>query len=280
MYSSSAFRLVESLSKFNLGERQILTSLTSHTFNEEHFFSSIKVFTDVSLLIKLCKESPYFNALCKQEKYRELWNRLYSTSGSYITSKHSKKTNFYIYENEAVDVFDLLRGAYLYYVSKEFSDDLKEDFSTTEINLLRSAMEFNSIHATQRYHQYIYQKIEKGELSQEENATLLLRTAVNNCKKYLNQDGSYAYMMLAEAYFHYAKLLGQNHDSQARSATNAAIKACEQAEKHLEKSKYSIHNASLGDGLARSNSFGIHLPSEAKDFLQQWARDTLSAMII
>ncbi|WP_040534243.1 DUF5630 domain-containing protein, partial [Legionella drancourtii] len=53
-------------------------------------------------------------------------------------------------------------------------------------------------------------------------------------------------------------------------AIQSALKACDYAKKFLETSKFSIHNASFGEGLGFSNSLNIADPDEAKILLARW----------
>jgi hypothetical protein len=77
--------------------------------------------------------------------------------------------------------------------------------------------------------------------------------------------------MLADIYFHYAQwAISEEDRGLANKAIEAAIKNCSLAKKHLEKSTYSIFNASLGRGLASSNSFNIESPEEVQDILIKW----------
>ncbi len=213
--------------------------------------------------------------LCKQDKYDVLWKQLYSMLGIYISAGQEVKIAFHDTSN--VCTFDLLKGAYLFYSSQTIRKLAEEDFSVGEIFLLRSAIAYNSTHATQRYNSYLYSKIERGRLAGDESTKSLLMEAINNCKKMLELSGSYAYMMLAEAYFHFAQwAIEENEVDLARSAAKSAITACEAAKTHLARSEYSIQNASLGQGLARSNSFGIQSPDEAKILVQNWMDEQLS----
>ena len=105
----------------------------------------------------------------------------------------------------------------------------------------------------------------------------LLKEAITHCKDLLELHGSYAYMMLAEAYFHYAQWGALEGDHQlAEKAITTAIKSCSLAAQHLDKSTQSIYNASLGRGLAQSNSFKIEKPEEAQALLTEWLANQTS----
>ncbi|RUR05321.1 hypothetical protein ELY15_14445 [Legionella sp. km772] len=225
----------------------------------------------MGFIIKVSKESNYFKGLCEQDKYKKLWDIVYSQIGLHLTADAKTPISFYVHDNPNLDSFSLAKGAYLFYVSDLLRKELKQDYSATEIKLLKEAIPLKSIHATQRYNEIIFHKIAHDQLEDDEDKATLFKEAIANCKQQLELHGSYAYMMLAEAYFHYATwAYSQDQTPLAQKSIAAAISACTLAEKHLEKSSYSIHNASLGRGLAVSNSFNLESPLKAKTFLEDW----------
>ncbi|CZR15463.1 Uncharacterised protein [Legionella pneumophila] len=131
-------------------------------------------------------------------------------------------------------------------------------------------MKFGSIHASQRYIQFLYQKLDK--VASADEAEQILTEAIKLCKANLNQYGSYAYMMLAEAFFRYAMWAQQSGNiNRAKSAITSSINSCTKANQHLRASASSIHNASLGEGLKASNTLAMESPEEAIAFLNAWA---------
>ncbi len=267
------YKMIESLYKLNTVDLLFIRGFHS-SFNEDSFFQRTKKIEDLGFIFKISRESNYFYNLCQQDKYKKLWDVVYSTMGIYLTSSEKEgisEISFYVHDNPNLDSFSLLKGAYLFYLSDLLRKTIDTDYTVTEIKLLKEAIPLKSIHATQRYNEYLFYKMEHNQLEEYEDGPALFKEAIANCKQQLELHGSYAYMMLAEAYFQYAKWAVSERDSSlASKSIAAAIQSCSLAAKHLEKSTYSIHNASLGRGLAFSNSFKIESPEEAKKFLIEW----------
>lgn len=270
MSSFAIYKMIDSLSKLNAIDLIFIREL-QHNFNEENFFANGKRVEDLAFLFRMSQVSNYFYNLCQQDKYKKLWDEVYSTLGLYLSFSEKTKISFYVHDNPGLDSFSLLKGAYLFYVSDLLRREIKTDYTITEIKLLKEAIPLKSIHATQRYNEFLFYKIKHNELEEDENIPALFKEAIAHCKQQLELHGSYAYMMLAETYFHYAQwAVSEGDNSLAGKSIEAAIQSCSLAAKHLEKSIYSIYNASLGRGLAFSNSFRIESPEEAQNFLAQW----------
>lgn len=246
-------------------EEITLKDIKSQTFNESKFFATTKSLTDIGFIIKMAHASADFANMCKKSLYKELWSDLYSQLGFALSSGEENPLTFYTHHN--VDSFDLLRGTYFYYLSQQVRTTFSDKFSSSEVHFLKEAMRFNSIHAVQRYNEFLYHKVVNEQLGENENVKGLLKEAIKNInsKPLLELHGSYAYMLLAEAYYRYAIFAkNQKETSTFSKAIEAAMDSCDKASKYLEKSKYSIQNASLGKGLAFSNSFGADSPDNAK----------------
>ena len=270
MINSPIYMMIDSLYKLNSVDYLFIRSLRT-SFNEEQFFGRGINVEHLGFIFKISKESNYFYNLCIVDKYKKLWDTVYSTIGLYLTSSEKTPISFYVHDDPNLNSFSLLKGAYLFYLSDLLRKEIKADYTPTEIKLLKEAIPLKSIHATQRYNEFLFHKIEDDTLEQDEDQVTLFKEAIANCKLQLKLHGSYAYMMLTECYFHYAKWAVSVRDNRlATRSIDAAIKSCSLAAKHLEKSEYSIYNASLGRGLAFSNSFKIGSPEAAHDFIKQW----------
>lgn len=254
--------------KLNFLEEMTLRTIREGSFDESTFFSSAKSVADIGYITKMSYASPEFAKMCKKDKYRELWSDLYSQLGLCVSAFTDKRITFYEHEN--IDSFDLLRGTYFFYLSQKLKAELPNELSLSELRFLKEAMRFNSVHAVQRYNIVLFDKVTHGKLEEGENAKELLMEAIKQAKSLLELYGSYAYMLLAEAYYQYAQW-AQEHESSTtyRRALQAAIASCGNATKYLDKSQYSIHNASFGQGLGFSNSFGLDSPEKAKEVLEE-----------
>ncbi|WP_115711984.1 DUF5630 domain-containing protein [Legionella sainthelensi] len=257
----------------NLADQIFISSLDSNNFNEQEFFSQVTL-TSLSFIVKIAKFSVRFVTVCEKNEYDTLWKQLYCALGLMITKDKPCAKAFFAHDEERVNHFMLLRGAYYFHLSQQAFDAKGKAFSHLELYWLNQAMKFESIHANQRYIQFLYKKLDTM-VSHDEHGKILIE-AINLCKTSLNQYGSYAYIMLAEAFFRYAAWEQQSGNfSRAKSALSASVKACIKAKNHLNQSIFSIHNASLGEGLKRSNSLGLECPEEVLLFLNNWAINNL-----
>jgi len=162
-----------------------------------------------------------------------------------------------------------VKGAFYFHQSQLNRNYLKNDFGYSEKSFLLKAIDSGSIHAVQRYNQYLYNTI--NDSKENDIIHQLFQTIIKNCKSVLETYASYAYLMLCEAYLRYGEwCFNSNNKQKAQSAYNAAIKCCEFAEKYVEESSGSIHNAGLGEGLSNSNSHNISDPSEVKPYITKF----------
>lgn len=260
-------------------EHSFINTLKNGSFNENDFFNRMSKKCNLDHIIKIANANSTFEKMCKKEEYNSLWGEQYSQIGYVLTSGNEVSIN--LLPNKEGN-FDLLRGAYFFYKSQVVRKELLGvQFSSEELLFLDKAIKYGSVHAIQEHNNYVYMEInnEKSKLDYEEKISLIDET-ITNCERMLETYGSYAYMMLAEAYFHYAQLVikqDKNNLDDTKSAIEAAIKSCDTADKYLKKypneTKNAIHNASLGQKLENSNSFKIPTPNEAKEFLSNWIKE-------
>ena len=269
------YTTLKNIYRLTTADHLLLSDVKNKTFNEVQFFNHLNKCCDLDFIMRIANTSEYFEKLFKRREYNSLWDLQYSLFGFQVSFSEKKQTNFLVHKN--VQSFDLLKGAYLFHKSQLARNEVNQDFLYSEIVLLQEAIKFKSVHAIQRYNSYLYQQIERlsskktqdfDSINEEQES--LLKEAILNCKKLLELYGSYAYMMLAEAYFYYAQWAKEKSNESVSNAIDAAIIACNFAEKYLEKSQYSIHNASLGRGLETSNSFKINTPSDARQKIMDW----------
>lgn len=272
----TTFLTLSDLSRLNFLEEAFLNDLKNDKFNELQFFSNKKNVSDIPFIIKLARASQLFADVCKKEVYQQAWSELYSQLGFLMSSLEGQQVTFYMHDK--MDSFDLLKGSYLFYLSQQVRVALSQEFSSSELNLLKEAMRFNSVHAVQRYNIFLHNRVMNGQLEDGEDPKTLLMDAVKNAKALLEPYGSYAYMLLAEAFYQYAAWAKQEGDQTGyRRSLQAAISSCDKASKFLDVSKFSIYNASFGKGLCSSNSFGIESPEEAKEMLEHFLAGNMNS---
>lgn len=250
-----------------------LGQLKANLENESQFMTNIARQKELAFIINGSENSEFFEFLCQKECYHSLWSARFSQLGRLLSAFKENPVSFFP-PPKTVSSFDLLRGAFFFHKSQLVRKELQKvpfanDFSHEELRFIQHAMNYNSIHATQRYNQYLYTRIARAMFRDEVEGRALLTGAIEHCNELLECHGSYAYMMLVDAYFHYAKFVKADSEL-AERAIQSALKACDYAKKFLETSKFSIHNASFGEGLGFSNSLNIADPDEAKILLARW----------
>ncbi|CDZ76571.1 hypothetical protein BN59_00845 [Legionella massiliensis] len=227
-------------------------------------------------IVKLAHLNASFEEQCKSAENNKHWEALYAIIGYAISAPQEQAVNFLMHDNTSS--FDLLRGAYYFNKSQVVRSELHKEsspneFLYNELLFLEAAIKYQSIHAIQRYNRYLYQLIDDVNQPAEFKKDCY-KKIINNCKSVLELYGSYAYMMLAEAFFKVTQFYLKTDNWFAACATlQAALNATDKAQEYLDQSKYSIHNASLGRGLAESNSFALDNPIKAQEHMQEWFQE-------
>ena len=215
----------------------------------------------VEMLIRLSNDNKRLEEACRSHLLDEHWSTVYDGFVIALT-KEKQSEELYIYSHPDIPLFDLMRGIYFFYHSQQIRKESNDPAS--ELSLLKHAMRFSSIQAMQRYHERLYQEL----VDHPGPAPELFREIIRNCVTMLDFYGSYAYIMLTEAYCRHALYLSQNNQvPEANAQYQAALIACDQAERYLGVSEPSIYNASFGEGLKASNTFGLETVTEIKQYL-------------
>lgn len=262
-----------SLLEPNIVANTLITRIDNGSFDakeEEDFFKyeQGEGFKKLDLIVSVAHARPAFAAICQKKEYDEYWSKMVLPLKSALIEWDDEKICVVLSSgiNKAISSFDFVRGLYFFQKSREVHKALNmpaDKPSYSEIEFLKKAMEYHSIHAMQQYHKYRYQSI-----SDSEDGKKALIDIISDCKNMLDLYGSYAYMMLAEAYVHYA-MAKEKASKEAEKVYAAALAACDEAENHLISSQDAINDASLGAGLGYSNSYGISNPKEAKEVITQ-----------
>jgi hypothetical protein len=250
---------VDSIYKLTSADHLFIQQINDGVFDERQYFNSD---CNYAFIIKIANASSLFEKICKKEEHQESWTMRYGAfvRGWFELFNKNKQSVFVFEENKDACNFDLFRGAFFHtcYMAaaakeKQGQRTVFTNFSPMEISFLKEAIKFKSIHALNRYSQYLF----RNNLKTQEKGLLLLEH-INICSTMINPHGSYAYMMLADAYYQYAQWCLQNNGTvqQINTAIDDALESCEFATSHLLDSFASINNASLGWGLRTSNSEG------------------------
>jgi hypothetical protein len=271
MKQATRYTLLNDTLSITLPAKLFLNQIKNGKFDESQFFGRLAFFNKyneefISFVIKVANVNKEFEIMCKKPEYDGLWGEQYRLVGYKLTYDLEKCVNLLPHKSNN---FDLLRGIYFYMESQKVRDELKSCFSSQEILFLEEAMKYKSVHATQEYNYYLFfEALENSFLSIPEK-TSLLDQAIKNCKMILASYGSYAYMMLAEAYVRFAELSQKNSNFQNKTmAIEAAKKSINFAKTKYEMSLGVIFNASLGRGIEKSNSFSLN-PEQALEMLNK-----------
>ncbi|WP_347252334.1 DUF5630 domain-containing protein [Legionella sp.] len=219
--------------------------------------------TPLEIVATLADYDLNFALHCNHEELDEHWGKLWCAHGVYL-ARQKKLPEILLYSHPELNQFDLARGVHFFHLSQEMRKKQRCDFSYSEIKFLKIAIEYGSVHAMQRYNEYLYHELKKANAQETE---ALYTRLINNSKQLHEQSGSYGFMVLAEAFGHYCMWLLDNSEfEKAEAVYQSILQSLEYAQKTLCASTYSIKNASLGFGLECSNSMGINSPEEAKKF--------------
>ncbi|WP_454780410.1 DUF5630 domain-containing protein [Legionella sp. WA2022007384] len=217
----------------------------------------------IETIARIASHIPSIEVFCKDPELDEYWGKIWSAYGIALAEQNNLPLMMF-FSQPQLNQFDLVRGAYFFHLSQELRKNIKNNFGFSELESLKFAIRYGSVHAIQRYNEYIYLKLQQAST---EESYALYQELIANSKLMLPHYGSYGYMVLAEAISHYCFwLLNNSKTEEAKSEYAHVIEALDYAELILKKSEYSIQNASIGRGLKCSNSMGFELPPQAKDF--------------
>ncbi|KTC84005.1 DUF5630 domain-containing protein [Legionella drozanskii] len=241
---------------------------------EENTDARLRIIRDISIdvVTMLADYDADFASYCHHENLTSHWRNLWCDAG-YGLALYMKLPLLGFYEHPGLNHFELVCGIHFFHQSqvlrKKIQKASNRDFSASEEKSLQTAIYFGSIHAIQRYNEYIYADLQKAETQEAEK---LYKKLIDNSKKSILTSGSYGYMIYAESLSNYCLWLIANSKIQKAEATyHAVLVSLEWAQKILPASKSSISNASLGRGLKLSNSLGLDSPEEAKRlFIKQY----------
>lgn len=234
---------------------------------------------DRNLLMNYLSRIETKDPLLKEEviNTQDLWTIVKLAEAAPVFAKFCKTLNWqarilreFRFSHDRINSFDLLRGEIFFGMALDAAE--KED-KTDFMPYLKKAVAYSSIHAIQRYHEYLYQYINASKTTRDNMADKLswLTEIKKNCVRMIECYGSYAYMMLAEVCFQFAECYHETAETQRSEETyQAALNACDFAEKHLKESQPSIFQASYGEGLGFSNRFGIATPAAFKERINEW----------
>lgn len=239
--------------------------------NEFHLENNNKKIIDLikganlEAIIRMAHTNPSFACVCRQAELNEYWGELWCAYGVVLASHQSlPPILFYAYSGGAN--FDLVCGAYFFHLSQVVKDKLKDDFSYSEKEFLKFAIKKRSVHAIQRYNEFLFEKIK--EASNVDDKNKIYNKIIENTKLSLPQSGTYGYLMLADVLSQYSFfLVEQNKFTQAKRIHRSALECTRRADTVFIESEFSILNASLGRGLQLSNRFNTSIPNEMKELL-------------
>ncbi|KTD35980.1 Ankyrin repeat protein [Legionella nautarum] len=241
---------------------------------EEDIESRLKIIREISIDIvtTLATHNANFASYCHHENLTSHWRNLWCDAG-YGLTLHMNLPPKGFYEHPNLNHFELVCGVHFFHQSqmarKKMQKASNRDFSVSEEKFLQTAIQFGSIHAIQRFNDYIYADLQKATNREAEK---LYKKLIDNSKKSIPTGGSYGYMIYAESLSNYCFwLLTNSKIEKAETTYYAVLVSLEWAQKILTESKSSISNASLGRGLRQSNSFAMDSPEEAKRlFIKQY----------
>ena len=222
--------------------------------------------TKLDVIVRICRNNASVELFCKGAELKSHWENLWCSFGVLLSSQQCLK-QIVFHTHPLKDSLDLVRGAYFFHASLKIKIDKKTNFTYSEMECIKIAIEYGSVHAIQRFNDYLYNKLKSA--SEEEKDGLYIQIIKNSMGMFPGY-GSYGYMVLAEALGGYALLLLEKQNTvKAKQIFEKGMLSLDKAVMILEDSEFSIHNASLGQGLKTSNSLGIETPENAKKVLKE-----------
>ncbi|WP_131782907.1 DUF5630 domain-containing protein [Legionella gresilensis] len=207
-------------------------------------------------IAKLATVNDRFKKVCNLAQFKNTWFSCWSTYGLLITQDSGNS----LFLQPCKNALELFLGIFYYYKALKTAEILKVNYSQIEINYLKQAIIFNSVHACQRYYAYLYENIKANfNNTPTDDVKLQFRDIIKNIKQnILPYYGSYAYFMLTEAYFYYGIYLKEKGELEfACKSLNSALKSLDfaQSERLKEADQQLYHNASLGNMECKDSSF-------------------------
>lgn len=222
----------------------------------DKFVEKIKQSNSIDRFIRMAETTPEFENFCStNEGLKDHWGSLWTSYGFVLSPQHHK---IVFHPQPKLNNFNLVRGAY--YFLQALLEDQKNLYTASSLDLLKKAIKYGSIHAMQRYNQYLYKK---DDLDEED-----FREIIKNNQSIVCSYGSFSYMMLAEAYYQFTLWhLKQGHLQKANTVSLMALQCCDLAQSILDKSTLATENASIGEGLKASNSEQLSSPESLKEYM-------------
>ncbi|KTD42281.1 DUF5630 domain-containing protein [Legionella parisiensis] len=248
-----------------------------YMFNQANDEDKLKLIRNqnIETIVRIAYNTQDVETFCNCAELREYWGKIWCAYGV-VLSQQKNLPLLMFYSHSQSSQFDLVRGAYFYHRSQEARKSIKQEFGFSEIESVRMAIQYGSVHAIQRYNEYLYYKLEQAN---SEESPALYQELIANSKLMLPNYGSYGYMVLADAIGRYCFWLLKHHDiAKSETEYKHVLQALDNAELILKESKYSIQNASIGIGLKYSNSMGFELPSQAKDFFIGYYEKSIASL--
>lgn len=228
------------------------------------------------VVARIANNDKEFEFYCQRPELKEHWQKLWCSYGIILTKQQNISPTLFFSQNSA-NTFNLIRGTYFFYLAQRVAKEMKADFLYSEVEYLIAASKYGSVHALQRYNYYLYSQIKSANNEEKE---AIFRQIIKNSRLMPEDYGSYGYMVLAEALGCYALWLLKCHQlNKAEKIVTSALKSLDYAAGILEESTYSIHNASLGQGLKMSNSLGLESPEQAKKVLIEQFEELRASMV-
>ncbi len=183
-------------------ETQYISRLSIYK-DEELLQSFQKAYFTAEFVVKISYHSPEFVKKCEHEVFEGFWADFLQIYGGSVVKQVSGSNlpeNLSVFYRHKSKNFEKLRGLYNFSKSQEIRREQVKQIgndnsalSVNELKYLNEALKFNSIHAF-----LVLSHFQKSETEAQ------IIEKVRKCKIFLKEYGSFAYMMLADAYIEFA----------------------------------------------------------------------------
>ena len=255
----------------------LVDKLYIDTFNAEDDDKKIQIIqkTNFNMVVRLSCNDSVFQLYCNHPELKTYWSKKWCAYGVVLSVQEQLKPVLF-HAQSNLNNCDLVRGAYFFHLAKAVKNKMKADFMCSEMAFIKQAVKYGSVHAIQRYNEYLYYKLQSAS---DEDKDGLYNELIVNSQLMLPAYGSYGHMVVAEAFGSYALwLLEANQMDRAKDYYASTLTSIDCATAILEDSRFSILNASLGRGLKCSNSLAIDNPHEARGLFKEKFEELFSVV--
>lgn len=252
--------------KLNPLETAALQDFSRLSDQQKRFFVMERLNTPAhyELIAKFAIHNEAFHNTCQLPEFNCIFFDYWCTLG-FLCSNNQ----VLFYRPQGDHGFDFFMGIFFYHQSLTIRNTTNTHFSFFEVEYIKEAVKYKSVHAIQRLLEHHYTCLNRDSGASVGEREGLHANTIQYCRSLFDSYGSYAYLMYIESLIFYAHFLVENNQiPKAIKCFEIAKITCDPADINLQISQQSIHNASFGEGLGKSNRLGFLTPTDAREYIE------------